>query len=68
MNKNLLASHMARHGDTQQKLADEMGISFSRLNAKINEKGGAQFLESEMKFIVDRYKLKPKEVYEVFFA
>ena len=68
MNKNLLASHMAKHGDTQEDLASAIGICRSRLNAKINDKDDAAFTVKEICKIVNRYKLKPKEVYEIFFA
>jgi len=68
VNKNLLAAHMAKAGDTQKDLADAIGTSLSWLNAKLNGKQNADFSTSEVKIIVDRYKLKPKEVYDIFFA
>ena len=68
MNKNLLNSFMARFGDTQKTLADAMGISLSRLNAKINETGGAEFMQSEMGFIAARYQLSADDVINIFFA
>lgn len=68
MDKNLLRSYMAEYGDTQAKLADAMGISLSRLNAKINEAKGAEFVQSEIQFIADRYHMKAKDVTAVFFA
>lgn len=67
MNKNLLNSFMARFGDTQKTL-DAMGISLSRLNAKINETGGAEFVQSEMDFIATRYQLSADDVVNIFFA
>lgn len=68
MDKNLFASFMKRHGDTQQILAEEMGISLSRLNAKINETGGAQFGSNEIQFIAKRYRMKAKDIVACFFA
>lgn len=68
MNKNLLNSYMARFGDTQKTLADAMGISLSRLNAKINETGGAEFTQGEMDFIASRYHLAAKDMVSIFFA
>ena len=68
MNKNLLRSHMAKHGDTQAVLAEAMGISLSRLNAKINQAGGAEFTQTEMAFIADRYGMTPKDINHIFFA
>ena len=68
MDKNLLNSFMARFGDTQRTLADAMGISLSRLNAKINETGGAEFSQGEMGFIASRYQLSADDVVNIFFA
>ncbi len=68
MDKKLLKSHMAKYGDTQQELANAMGISLSRLNAKINEASGAEFTQTEISFIAERYNMSPKEITLVFFA
>ena len=68
MDKNLLRAYMAEHGDTQAQLAEAMGISLSRLNAKINGTRGAEFSQSEIQFIANRYQMKAKEVSAVFFA
>lgn len=67
VNKCLLKSHLARLGDTQADLAEEMGISLSRLNAKINETGGAEFTQTEISFIAKRYGLTAKETMRIFF-
>ena len=67
MDKALLRSYMAKHEDIQSELADAMGISLSRLNAKINEFQGAAFTQTEMQFIIDRYKLSRDEAYCIFF-
>lgn len=67
MNKALLHSFMVRHGDTQLTLAMAMGISLSRMNAKINNKS-AEFTQSEILFIKNRYKLTATDVDEIFFA
>lgn len=67
MNKLLLKSHMAKRGDTQSALADAMGLSLSRLNAKINETGGAEFTQTEIAFICNRYKLSGSEIMKIFF-
>lgn len=68
MNKNLLNSFMARFGDTQKTLAAAMGTSLSRLKAKINETGGAEFMQGEMDFIANRYRLSADDVVNIFFA
>lgn len=67
MNKNLLSSKMKLFNDTQEILANAIGISLSRLNAKINETGGAEFTQSEIKIIKKRYSLTNDEVIEIFF-
>ncbi len=66
MDEKLLRSAMIKHGDTQSMLAEAMGISLSRLNAKINN-NGAEFKQTEIMFIKQRYKLTAKEVNEIFF-
>lgn len=68
MNKPLLTSFMVRYGDTQESLAMAMGLSLSRLNAKINERDGAAFTQTEMQFIIDRYSLTRDEAMAVFFT
>lgn len=68
MNKNMFVSKMKLFGDTQAILADELGCSVSRLNAKINETDGAEFKQSEIKFFRDRWHLTPEEVDQIFFA
>lgn len=67
MNKNLLSSKMKLFDDTQETLANVIGISLSRLNAKINETGGAEFTQSEIQIIKQRYSLTNDEVIEIFF-
>lgn len=67
MNKNLLRSYMARCGDTQETLAEAMGISRSRLNAKLNETTGAEFKQREIEFMAVRYQMTPEELASVFF-
>ena len=67
MKKSLLRSFMVKFGDTQETLANAMGISLSRLNAKINS-NGAEFTQTEILFIKQRYDMKPEEVDNVFFA
>lgn len=65
LNKNMFISKMKLYGDTQQILADYIGISIQRLNAKIN---GAEFSQSEIEKIIIRYHLTGEEVIAIFFA
>lgn len=68
MNSRLLKSFIVRYDKTQENLAEAMGISLSRLNAKINGTGGADFTQSEIAFIRERYSLSNRDVCDVFFA
>lgn len=68
MNKASLKAAMVEYGDTQETLASAMGISLSRLNAKINERNGATFTQSEMRFIISRYQFDEARAMRVFFA
>lgn len=67
MNPALLKAEMVKHGDTQEILARAMGISLSRLNAKINSNDNAEFRQSEILFIKDRYSLSATDVNAIFF-
>ena len=59
---------MKLHGDTNASLAKAIGISPQRLSAKINETGGAEFVQGEIEKIKDRYNLTPDEVNDIFFT
>lgn len=67
MNINKLKSKMVEFGDTQNDLAGAMGISLSRLNAKINN-NNADFRRNEIVFISDRYNLNAEDIEDIFFA
>lgn len=68
MNKNMFVSKMKLFGDTQEILAAELGISLSRLNAKINGTYNSQFLQNEIKFFLFRWHLTPVELAQIFFG
>jgi len=67
VNKPLLNSYMALHEDNQSTLSEGIGISRSRLNAKINGTDGAEFTYSEMSAIIERYGLSPEQATALFF-
>ena len=67
MNKALLRSVMVLHGDTNQTLADFLGISKKSVNDKINE-NGTEFRQSEIAAIKTRYALTEKQVIDIFFS
>ena len=59
---------MKLFGDTQETLADAIGISVQRLNAKINSTGGAEFTMGEIRVIKIRYHLISEQIDEIFFC
>lgn len=67
MNKALLRSIMALHGDTSKDLANYLGISEQSVSNKINE-NGTEFKQSEIRRIRIRYKLTADQVDLIFFA
>ena len=67
MNKNLFVSKMKLNGDSQAKLAEKIGISVQRLNAKINETGNAEFTQGEIQKIRNNYSLSNDEINDFFF-
>ena len=68
MNKRELESVMKRYGDTQETLAEALGLSRTRLNCKMNERYNATFNQPEIKRIKQRYNLSAKEVENIFFT
>ena len=68
MNIPLLKSEMVAAQDTQAKLAEAMGLSLSRLNAKINGYQGAEFNQAEIAFLIKRYHLSADKAQAIFFA
>jgi len=67
MNKNELEAIMKRFGDTQETLADALGISRVCLNSKINERNNASFTQPEIQRIKARYDLTCTQLEEIFF-
>ena len=66
MRSNELRAHMARHGDTNQTLAEYLGISNATCSEKIN--GKRDFSQTEIKHIKIRYQLTSEELDYIFFA
>lgn len=67
MEKRILQSKMALHGDNGGDIAEYLGISRSTFSAKLNGSGGAEFTQSEIMKIIERYELTADEVAECFF-
>lgn len=68
MNKNMLVGIMYSNGDTQENLAQAIGCSLQRFNAKLNERDGAEFTQGEIYAIKERYNLTPGQVDGIFFT
>ena len=66
MNSNLLKSVIIKNGDTQETLAEAMGLQTSGLNMRIN--GHIEFRRNEINFIKQRYGLSSKEIDCIFFT
>ena len=66
MNSNLLKAMIVKNGDTQEKLAEAMGLPTSALNMRIN--GKIEFRRNEINFIKQRYNLTNDEIDSIFFA
>ena len=65
MNSSNLKAVMAKNDDTQEKLAEYLGLQVSSVNARIN--GKTEFRRSEINAIRERYQLSAKETMEIFF-
>lgn len=66
MNKNLLKSKMALHGDTSGVLAEYLGITQNTFSLKLN--GVAVFTQPEIQKIKDKYNLTSEEIDQIFFG
>lgn len=67
MNKALLRSVMALHGDTNKDLANFLGISEQSVSNKINE-NGTEFKQGEIAKIKTRYNMTSEMVDDIFFT
>ena len=67
MNKKLFRALMLLHGDTNQTLAEFLGISEHSLSNKINE-NGTEFKQREIRMIRRRYQLNGDMIDRIFFA
>ena len=65
MNSLEMKVAMKKNEDTQEKLAEALGLQTSGLNARIN--GKIDFRASEICVIRDRYHLTPEETDKIFF-
>lgn len=67
MNGALLKGKIREKSLTQKDVADNIGISLSRFNAKLNNSGGAEFSLGEVRAIKSLLKLNSEQVDQIFF-
>ena len=67
INKKELEAEMKRYGDTGGSLATFLGIARGTFSNKLNETNGAEFTQSEIARIKERYCLDPESVVAIFF-
>ena len=67
MNILLLKGEFRSKAMTQQQVADGIGISLSRFNAKLNNTRGAEFTLGEVRAIKRLLQLSPESVDRIFF-
>lgn len=65
MNKTKFLMLMTEYHDTQEKLADDMGLPQSAISNRIN--GKIDFRLQEIQFLVKRYNLDADRTREIFF-
>ena len=64
----MLKSVMVLHDDTQETLAEYLGISAPTLSLKMNETNGAEFTQGEIQKIIKRYDLTAEQTMKIFFT
>jgi len=68
LDTNKLLGVIKTFGDRQEDLAFAIGLSRSRLSAKLHGRGGAYFSQPEIVAIKKRYSLSSEEINDIFFA
>ena len=63
--KNLLWLLMVTRTKT---LSDVLGMAPQTFSTKLNERNGAEFNQTEIKIINERYRLLPEQLTAIFFA
>lgn len=67
MDKTKLLAAIKGFGERQEDLANAIGISRTRLSAKIHSRDNASFTQPEIAAIKKRYSLSDAEVNAIFF-
>lgn len=68
MNVNLLKGKMKERALTQGDVAEKLGVSLSRFNAKLNGRGGAEFSLGELQALKSILALTSRQVDQIFFT
>ena len=68
MTNALLKGKIREKGLTQGDVAEKIGLSLSRFNAKLNNTNGAQFSLCEVKAMKALLELNSDQVDQIFFA
>lgn len=68
MNANLLKARIRELGMTQKDVSDQIGVSLSRFNAKINGTCGAELSLSEIQALKDVLNIMPNQMDSIFFS
>jgi len=66
LNSDLIKGKIRELGMTQSDLAEKMGLSLSRFNAKLNETAGAEFSLGEAQAIIRILQLSKDQIEEIF--
>ena len=64
----MLKGKIREHNMTQEDVANKIGISLSRFNAKLNGTDNAEFSLGEVKRMVALFNLAPEQIDEIFFT
>ena len=67
MNRGLLKGKIKEKAMTQGDVAERIGISLSRFNAKLNNFGGAEFSLGEVRALKKLLQLDQAQVDSIFF-
>lgn len=66
MNQKLLKSKIVLHGDSQNELANYLGLSKTAMSHKMT--GKVQFKAEEIAKIIWKYDLTAQETHDIFFG
>lgn len=68
MNTLALKARLTESGMTQRDVADKIGLSLSRFNAKLNNTDDAEFSLGEVRAMMGVLKISAEQAAAIFFA